>query len=233
VRRATPRSRATRARGTPSSRKGRRNFEPLEGPGTLLWHRKDGESTSTPTDEPFIGRWCQIASKKVCQLPANLTGPPATGSLVLHSLIMFLGAPSDSHFRVNTGEGFHKTSQMALPVTAGRGGLGDRGRADRADRADPPAATPGKVTSGRTVSARVAGQAHYCTPARKGPPVRPKVGPPRSPPVRPAVPRSRDPAALGLGGGITGTYLYFVESYVDALCVVSGKSKVTGDPSHD
>ena len=42
--------------------------------------------------------------------------------------------------------------------------------ADLADREDPPAATPGKVTSGRTVSAWVTGRAHYCTPARKGPP---------------------------------------------------------------
>ena len=70
--------------------------------------------------------------------------------------------------------------------------------ADLADREDPPAATPGKVTSGRTVSAWVTGRAHYCTPARKGPPYgRKGVRPVR--PVRPAVPRSRDPAAHKAG----------------------------------
>ena len=36
-------------------------------------HRKDGESTSSPADEPFIGKQCQIASKKPCQIPPNLT----------------------------------------------------------------------------------------------------------------------------------------------------------------
>jgi hypothetical protein len=49
--------------GDPVFQKGTKEFEAREGPGTLGLRE-----AASPTDAPFIGEWCQIASKKPCQI---------------------------------------------------------------------------------------------------------------------------------------------------------------------
>ena len=73
--------------GDPLFQGGTEELEPLEGSGTLglreaaerrLRHRPGDSSGNVATasqpgrrsDEPFIGRWCQIAPKKPCQIAA-------------------------------------------------------------------------------------------------------------------------------------------------------------------